>query len=302
MCGRIYLLNIFRSRVSLLEADHALRTWPPEIRVKHPLALFVLLAVLAAAAANPALAGESLAEDGYRLRLPSGFQTASSGERAAGARIRSRFGSMPIDGSPTVRVFFAGPADHPTATLSVARLDMKSPVLTHKDLGRRQIAAMEARVPEGFEFSAFQVGRFDAIQMQFSSQVEGEGQTSRVLSVACGDYVVVVLLETADARYQGAGATWDEVVESLEIVPRSWNLMLMGLLGLGALLLISLLARVARVYTRAGRQSVTRRTNPSDLVMPGARGSGPPSSEIRPPRRAAPEREGLLNTLPQDRR
>lgn len=271
--------------------------------MKNPLLRLVLVAALFGAAAAPALAGESLRENGYRVRVPDGFQVSSEDPRPAGTRIRSRFGSMPVEGVPEVRTFFVGPAEHPSARLSLARLDLTSPIRTHEDLGRRQITAMQARVPEGFEFSALQIGRHDAIGMEFSSQVAGEAVTTRVLSVACGDYLVVMLLETTDGRYQGAGATWDELIGSLEIVPRSQSLMLVGLVGLGGLLLFGLLVRLARVYARTGREPAERRTPASDIVLPGgARASGSPTSEIRPPRRAAPERKGLLNTLPQDRR
>lgn len=271
--------------------------------MKHPLPILVLVAALTALLAGPAFAGESLRENGYRLHVPHDFQVASDDQRAAGMRIRSRFGSMPVEGLPEIRAFFAGEADHPTARLSLARLDLKNPIRTHQDLGRRQISAMQARVPEGFEFEALQVGSYDAIQMEFSSQIDGEPCTSRVLSVACGDYLIVVMLETADARYVNAGATWDTLLGSLEIVPRSRNLMLIGLLGLGALVLFGLLARLARMYASAGKEPAGRRAHVSDVVLPGGtRGSTSPASEIRPPRRAAPEREGLLNTLPQNRR
>lgn len=281
-----------------------------ESSVKKPFLILLLVAALMGVGARTVLAGDPVRANGYELRLPDGFDPVSTDGSSASERIRARFGSMPIEGTPDVKAYAAGSSLRPAATLLVGRLDLKNPIRTHQDLGRRQIEAMEARVPAGFEFSSLRVGTYDAIQMQFSSEIDGDAHTSRVLSVACGDYIVVMMLVTADERYGGAEATWDDLMTSLEIKSRRPDLLVVGLIGLGALLLFGLLLRIARVGATADRQpGAPRSSHLSELNVPRGRGSryaeGPgatSTSEVRGPRQAAPAREGLLNTLPKDGR
>ena len=277
--------------------------------MKKPLiSLFLMAAIVGAAA--PAMAGDAVDGDGYRLALPAGFEEAVEIRASGDRRIRRRFGTMPIDGVPAVKSFVAGSHERPSARLVLSRMNLKRPVTSLSDLGLRQIEAMEARVPESFEFKATKVGAYEAIEMRFSSEIDGETHSSRVLSVACGDYIFVAMLDTADARYVDADLTWDELVASIKIVPRRNRLILFGMIGLGVLGLCGLLAHLARRHVGGSKDPWNSPYGgAAEAALPGGRlgryaqdryapenTPGSPGGK-RPRPRTPPTRQGLRTTL-----
>ena len=266
-----------------------------------PLLLALPLVLVLAASAD---AGEVLSAEGYSIRLPAGFVQADQKRSLGGARIRGRFGSMPLDGSPTVRAYISGSPERPAAMLLLARLDLREPIRDHQELGLRQLQAMESSVENGFDFQQVQLGEYDAIQMEFASEVDGEPHTTRVLTVACGHYLVVMMLETADPRFRGPADTWNDLRATLKIVPRLQRLITFGLIALSGLFLIWVLLRLSR---RGGGGAHLRRSIvDSGLVMPtgggASSGSGLRGSEVRRPTPyTPPARKGLRSTLHDDR-
>jgi hypothetical protein len=235
--------------------------------IHHLLLIPALLLVVAA----PALGNDVTEGDGYSVRLPPGFQEARNLRDHGRARIQARFGSMPLDGAPDVKAFIDGATDRPSATLLLARVDLKSPIHTHQELGLHQLEAMDARAPEGFDFQPIQVGSHDAVQMEFSREIAGEGHTTRVLSIACGTYIVVMMLDTVDERYRGPEETWIDLVATIRVRPRSKRLVIIGLIALGCVLVLgSVIHFSRRSGTRGQRQ---RGRHVSSLVLPGSGGA-----------------------------
>ncbi len=205
----------------------------------------VLLAL--SVAVSPAYAGEKLEGDGYVLEVPSGFVEAMSLSGSGDMKITSKLGNLPIDGMPEVTVFIAGLETEPRGTIMVSRVDVKSghEIESVEDLGMDQIQLLQSRMGEGFSFKKRKVGEYDAVEIMMEADATGEEHTVRILSIACGEFIVVVMMQTLDGEFPAAQTDWNRMVESVKIDKGLPKVVLYGAIALGVTLLLIVLMKVA---------------------------------------------------------
>ncbi len=194
--------------------------------------------------ATPALAGEKIEGDGYEVRLPDGFKEMLSIENAGNMKVTSRFGNLPIDGMPEIKAYTIGNDMRPDGMVMLARINLTRSITSVEELGMNQIEKLKSRMPEGMTIQATKVGTYHAIEMSMVTEAYEGDRTARVLSIAAGDYVVVVMLDTSDQAFPNASQMWSTMTGTLKIEPGVNKLLLFGLVGVGGLLALFFLAKV----------------------------------------------------------
>ncbi len=193
--------------------------------------------------AAPAQAGEHVEGSGWELVVPDGFTEALSMEGGGKFDMSSRFGTLPIEGMPDIKAYTAGDPSRPNGVLVITKISLSKSVTTSDELGMKDIAKIRAQLPDGAVIDVASVGTYKAIELRFSSD-DYDDQTARILAIACGDYVVVVMLMTQDEAFPSASVLWDTMKASIEIDPPMNKFLLFGLIGIGALGSLFLLSRV----------------------------------------------------------
>lgn len=194
--------------------------------------------------ATPALAGEKVDGDGYELRIPDGFKEMLSIESAGDIKVTSRFGNLPIDGVPEIKAYTIGSDMRPDGLIMLARVNLTRSITSVEELGMDQIEKLKASMPAGMTIQTTMVGKYHAIELTMASEAYEGNRTARVLSIAAGDYVVVVRMETSDEAFPDAAQMWGAMTGSLKIEPAMNKFLLFGLVGVGGLLALFLLAKV----------------------------------------------------------
>ncbi|MDA1195023.1 MAG: hypothetical protein O2894_07535 [Planctomycetota bacterium] len=211
----------------------------------------LVLATGLVALAPLARAGERIVGSGWELTAPDGYVETLSMEGGGRFNVTSRFGTLPIKGVPEIKAYVAGDSSDPTGVLVVSRIDLSKSVTTAQGLGVDEAEAMRAQFPASFTVSATRVGAYEAVEASFPLDGIDDGNMSRTLVIACGDYVVAVMLITREELPGAAESTWASVKSSIKIDPPMNKWLLFGLIGLGALGAMWLLGRVG---TRQARE------------------------------------------------
>jgi len=219
--------------------------------VSRPCLSALLVLALSIGLAGPALAGETIEGDGYQVRIPDGFTELMSIENTGNMHVTSRFGNLPMDGMPELKAYTRGDARHPDGLIILARVNLTRSITSARELGLGQIERMRERLPEGADVHATKVGSHDALEIRAPHESEDGDRTMHVLSVAAGDYVVVLSMDTSDETLGDSGALWQTMVASLEVEPGMNKLLLFGLIGLVGLLALFLLGKVGSRNTSA---------------------------------------------------
>jgi len=202
--------------------------------------------MLSIALACPAYAGEAIEGDGYSIHLPDHFSELMSIENAGELHITSRFGGLPVDGVPEIKAYTSGEAGHPDGLIVVARVNLTRTITTAKELGLDRLERIRERLPDGAEVHATKVGSRDALEIRIPRAGDDSDRTVHVLSVAVGDYVVVLSMDTSDESFRDSSALWRAMVTSLKIEPGMNKGLLFGLIGAGGLLALFLLSKVGK--------------------------------------------------------
>lgn len=274
------------------------------------LALLLLLALPALC-----LAGETFEGDEYTITLPDGFTQALSMTGSGTMRIKSSMGMLPIDGIPETTVYTHGSADHPQGMVLICRANLKSgsEVKSLDALGMNKIDQLRARLPEGVDVRARKVGKYDAIEFVMEMEALGETVTARMATIACGDFVLTVMIQVQEGVLPSTAESWEQMLSSIKIEKNMSKVVLFGGVGLGALLLVFLWAKFSKTgppsYVRSevapsrfGPTPADARPNPllsqrPPPGMPTPDRIGAPASPSRPTTIAPAARPGLRSTL-----
>ncbi len=226
--------------------------------MRHVLYALLGLALLALAA-SPAWAAEVCEGDGYKVQIPAGFKEAMSMNGTGTMNIKSNIGCLPIDGMPETTIYIHGDMADPKASIIVARVNIKAghEIDSIDKMGMHELEAMKAQMPEGFEFKVRKVGTYDAVEMKMAMEMLDDEMTMRMVSVAGGDFVMVVMLQTTDEYFPAADSMWETMVSTMELSSGSNKLLLYGGIGLGVLVIIGVLAKFSSSGNRGGYVEVT---------------------------------------------
>lgn len=202
--------------------------------------LTVFACLLATAA--PALA-EEIGGSGWELDLPPGFVEAMSME---GGRfnVSSRFGTLPVEGVPEMKAYIAGDPDDPKGVFVVTRIDLSQEVLTTDEMGMDRLHEMRDQMPEGAKINATTVGKWNAVEMTFQTEMDWETMSTRMVIIAAGDYCVAIMMMTNDEAFPQSAAMWSTMRSSIKVDPPVNKWLLFGLVGAGAMGAMWLLGRV----------------------------------------------------------
>lgn len=204
-------------------------------------ALSVLACLLATAA--PAYA-ERIEGRGWEFDLPPGFVEALSMEGGGKFNVSSRFGTLPIEGVPEIKAYVSGDPNDPKGVLIVSRIDMRESVLTTDEMGMNRMQEVRSQMPEGAKISTTTVGKWNAVEMTFTTELDWKTMTTRTIVVAAGDYCIAIVLMTDDEAYPQSAAMWTTMRSTIDIDPPINKWLLFGLVGFGALGAMWLLGRV----------------------------------------------------------
>jgi len=194
--------------------------------------------------AAPAQAGEHIEGSGWELVLPDGFVEALSMEGGGKFNMASRFGTLPVEGVPEIKAFIAGDESMPSGVIVITKIALTKSVETSDELGMKDVDKIREQLPDDVSIAATTVGEYGAIEMRFGGDAMDDEQTSHVLAIACGDYVVVIMMMTQDEDYPSPDAMWSALKSTVKIDPPMNKLLLFGLIGFGAMGALWLLNRV----------------------------------------------------------
>jgi hypothetical protein len=194
--------------------------------------------------AAPALAGEHVQGSGWELVIPDGFTEALSMEGGGKYDMSSRFSTLPIEGMPDLKAYTAGDPSRPDGVIVITKISLSKAVTTSDELGMKDVSKIRGRLPDNADIQAATVGGYQAIELRFKADDYDGGQTARILAIACGDYVVVIMMMTEDAALPSAKAQWSTMRSSIKIDPPMNKFLLFGLIGFGALGALIVLSRI----------------------------------------------------------
>ena len=242
------------------------------------------------AGALPAWAGEEVEGQGWSLRLPDGFSEAMSVEGGGSFKVSSRFGNLPIDGIPEIKAYTVGGGAQPHGMLMVARVNVSREITTTDQLGLDKMDEFRGQLPTGCTIEATTVGAYQAIELRMTQDAWDGEMVSRVLTIACGDYIVVVMLMTDEGTFPNSGVMWADLKTSIDIDPPMNRVLLFGLLGIGALGAFVVLGRLGTRPTRETEDHTGRfrrfQDNPdgsgSTSASPFGPGAAPMKTGVRP--------------------
>ena len=201
------------------------------------LAVSILLSLsLSVALAAPALAGEKVEGDGYEFRLAPGFTEMMSMEGGGGMKMnmKASFGCLPVEGMPEMKAYMAG-GSQLSGMVMVARVNLTRKITTAGELGLDQIEKLKSQMPDGVDIRATKVGGCDAVEITVQQEDYSGDRTTRMVSIAGGDYVVVLLMTTSDEAFPNSTAMWSSMITSMKVEPGINKLLLFGIVGVAGL-------------------------------------------------------------------
>jgi hypothetical protein len=195
--------------------------------------------------AAPALADDKVEGDGYEFRLPPGFTEVMSMENSGSMRVKSTFGCLPVEGMPEMKAYMAGGGTSPDGVIVVARVNLSRKITTAGELGLDQMEKMKEQLPDGVDIHATTIGGCEAVEITLQQEDYNGSRTSRIASIAGGDYVVVLMMTTSDEAYSTSAMMWSSLTSSMKVEPGINKLLLFGIVGVAGLFGLWWLSRVS---------------------------------------------------------